>query len=71
MNITCFVKDVVATHPGVLLANLSMLSTQYPWGRNDHRSQAGNGAGIGLSTDLDTLVICEADVFYERVGVEV
>ena len=28
MNITYFVKDVVATYPGVLLANLSMLSTQ-------------------------------------------
>jgi hypothetical protein len=28
------------------------------------------GAGIGLSTDLDTLVIGEIDVFYKRVGVE-
>jgi hypothetical protein len=29
-----------------------------------------DGASIGLSTDLDTLVIGEFDVFYTRVGVE-
>jgi hypothetical protein len=33
-----------------------------PWSRNDHCSQ-GDGSGIGLSTDLDTLVIGEVDVF--------
>jgi hypothetical protein len=31
---------------------------------------SGDGAGIGLPADLDTLVIGEVDVFYKGVGVE-
>jgi hypothetical protein len=29
-----------------------------------------DGAGIGLSTDLDTMLIGEIDVFYKLVGIE-
>jgi len=56
MNITYFVKDVVATHPGVLLADLSMLPTQ-DLGVEITIVLSGDGAGIGLSADLDTPVI--------------
>jgi len=48
MNITYFVKDVVATHPGVLLADLSMLPTQ-DLGVEITIVLSGDGAGIGLS----------------------
>jgi hypothetical protein len=30
----------------------------------------GDGVSVALSTDLDTLVIGEVDVFYKGVGVE-
>jgi hypothetical protein len=61
MNITYFVKSVVATHLGVLLPDLSMLSTQ-DLGVEITIVLSGD-AGIGLPADLDTLVIGEVDVF--------
>jgi hypothetical protein len=59
----------IATHLRILLPNLSMLSTQ------DLRVKmpiilSRDGTSIGLSTDLDTLVIGKIDGFYKRIGIE-
>ena len=64
VNIIYCVKGVVATHLGVLLPDISMLSSQ-DFGV-EITVLSGDGAGIGLFTDLDMLVI---DVFYKGVDV--
>ena len=69
MNTTFFRKGVAATDLGVLLPDLSMLSTQ-DLGIEITVVLNWDGVDIGLSTDLDTLVIGEVDVFCKGVGVE-
>jgi hypothetical protein len=67
LNTTHFVKCVAAMHLGVLL-DFSMPPT-HDLGVEIAIVLSRDGVGIGLSTDLDTLVIGEVDAFYKGVGV--
>ena len=60
---------MTTTHLGVLLSDLSMLSTK-DLGVEITVVLCGDAVGVALSTDLDTLVIGEVDVFYKGVSVE-
>ena len=57
------------THLPTLLLHLHMLPTQH-LGAEIHIILSRHSPRIGLSSNLDTLVVGEVDMLYERVYVE-